>query len=87
MKLITVIDPGVDIPELTIFCDDTDAILLRQDAAWLSARTDIIWPVTRVYVLHSDVYLRKITVSHNITSITDLEWVNLTIEAEQNLLW
>lgn len=87
MKLITIIDPGINPIELATICAADDAILLRQDASWLAARTDITWPVARVYVRQADVQLRQIKVDNGIAGITDQQWIEMTITAEQNLLW
>ncbi|MBU2114265.1 MAG: DsrH/TusB family sulfur relay protein [Gammaproteobacteria bacterium] len=87
MKLITLIQPTLSLPDLTAICQPEDGILLRQDAVWLSVRQDISWPVQHVYALQSDLLLRGLPEQQHIKIIDDATWVALTIQAQQVLLW
>lgn len=87
MKLITLIQPTLSLPDLRVICRPEDCILLRQDAVWLSMRQDISWPVQHVYALQSDVLLRGLPEQQHIKIIDDATWVALTIKAQQVLLW
>lgn len=87
MKLITLTQPTLSLPELAAICQPGDNILLRQDAVWLSIRHDICWPVQHLYALQSDVLLRGLSPVKSVTVVNDETWVALTIEAQQVLLW
>ena len=87
MKLITLIQPTLSLPDLRVICRPEDGILLRQDAVWLSVRQDISWPVQQVYALQSDVLLRGLPAVQQIKIVNDATWVALTIQAQQVLLW
>ena len=87
MKLITLIQPTLSLPDLRVICRPEDGILLRQDAVWLSVRQDISWPVQHVYALQRDVLQRGLPEQQHIKIIDDATWVALTIKAQQVLLW
>lgn len=87
MKLITLINPSLVLADLAVICQPDDAILLRQDAVWLCVRNDIDWPLDNLYALQSDVQLRQLTVKPPVRVIDNTQWVALTIEAQQVLLW
>ena len=87
MKLINIINPAVNISDLAVICLPDDVILLRQDAVYLCSRSDIIWPTTQVYALDSDISLRQLTAHHGITPLSAERWLQLTIDAQQVLLW
>ena len=87
MKLFTIISPSADIAALTQMCQSQDGILLRQDGVFLCLNPNIHWPIARLYALATDVAVRQIQVPSFITVIDDMQWVELCIAAEQNLLW
>lgn len=87
MKLITLISPTLNMAQLQLICQPQDAILLRQDAVYLCRRPDLQWPQVALYVLATDASARQLNVPDTITAITETQWLNLTITAEQNLLW
>jgi sulfur transfer complex TusBCD TusB component (DsrH family) len=87
MKLINIINPTVNIGDLAVICQADDAILLRQDAVYLCSRSDIIWPTTQVFALDSDIAIRQLTVQPGITALSAERWLQLTIDAQQVLLW
>jgi sulfur relay protein TusB/DsrH len=87
MKLISIITPNLDLKQLSLLCQPTDAILLRQDAVYLCLRHDICWPTTQLYALASDVAVRQLTVTDAMTTIEPARWVELSCQAEQLLLW
>lgn len=86
MKLISVISPSVNLSELSLICKAQDIILLRQDAVYLCLRTDISWPC-QLYALDVDIQVRQITPLAAVTVISARRWVELSISAEQNVLW
>jgi sulfur relay protein TusB/DsrH len=86
MKLISVISPSVSLSELSLICQAQDIILLRQDAVYLCLRSDLNWPA-QLYALDVDIQVRQITPVTNVTVINARRWVELSISAEQNLLW
>lgn len=93
MKLITLTCASISAIknslELKLLCLATDAILLRQDAVYLLKRPDLTWPTTQLYALDIDLQARNIqaTANPNVTIISAAQWVELTIEASQNILW
>lgn len=87
MKLINIINPTVSIGDLAVICRADDAILLRQDAVYLCVRSDITWPTAQVYALDSDISLRQLTAQPGITALSAERWLQLTIDAQQVLLW
>ena len=87
MKLISIISPTINLADLALVCAATDAILLRQDAVYLCLRNDISWPTTQRYALDSDIYVRHVLVPEDIVIVTAKQWLELTINAKQNLLW
>lgn len=87
MKLINVISSSPDLQSLERITSSADAILLRQDAVYLASRSDVVWPACRLYVLSSDLIVRKLTASSAFTVISDTEWVELTCQAQQSMLW
>lgn len=87
MKLITLTSTNIDIAELNLLCLTTDAILLRQDAVYLTKRPDLLWPTSELYALDIDLQARNITDLAGFTSITAAQWVELTITASTNILW
>lgn len=87
MKLITIISPAVNMTQLQLICQPQDAILLRQDAAYLCRQPNVAWPQVALYVLATDVSARQLSVPDTITAISETQWLNLTINAEQNFLW
>lgn len=87
MTLYSLISTQPDLSALAAICAPTDAILLRQDAVYLTTRGDITWPVQTVYALQSDVQGRNIAPVQGIDIINDARWVELVAEAEQNILW
>jgi sulfur relay protein TusB/DsrH len=87
MKLITLVNPNVNIAELATFCDKNDTILLRQDAVYLARRSDIHWPCQKVTALESDLKVRKVIPVADIIIIDDAQWVKLTASAVQVMLW
>lgn len=87
MKLINLITPITDISELQPLLAENDIILLRQDAVYLLLRQDILWPVTQLYALESDLLARQLAAPASVKVISDIEWVALTCEADQVLLW
>ena len=87
MKLITLTNTHINISELSALCQPQDAILFIQDAAFLSLRQDVSWPVKQLYVLDIDVQVRKISIPDNFSMINPERWVALTIAAKVNLLW
>ncbi|HAW91839.1 MULTISPECIES: DsrH/TusB family sulfur metabolism protein [unclassified Arsukibacterium] len=87
MKLISLINSGINIVELATFCDNDDTVLLRQDAVYLARRNDIHWPCTNITVLKSDLEVRKISPATGITIIDDAQWVELAARATQVMLW
>jgi sulfur relay protein TusB/DsrH len=86
MKLISVISPSVNLSELSLICQPQDIILLRQDAVYLCLRTDLSWPC-QLYALDVDIQVRQITPLAAVTIISAQRWVELSISAEQNVLW
>ena len=86
MKLISVISPSVNLSELSLICQPQDIILLRQDAVYLCLRTDLSWPC-QLYALDVDIQVRQITPLAAVTVISAQRWVELSISAEQNVLW
>ncbi len=87
MKLINIISSCPDLQSLSRVTSTADAILLRQDAVYLASRTDIAWPACGLYVLAPDLLVRKLTASAAFTVISDEEWVELTCQAQQSMLW
>ncbi|MDP2713218.1 DsrH/TusB family sulfur metabolism protein [Rheinheimera sp.] len=87
MKLINIINPAVNIGDLAVICLADDVILLRQDAVYLATRNDIVWPTARVYALDSDIAIRQLTVQPDITALSAQQWLQLSIDASQVLLW
>ncbi|MGP9801099.1 DsrH/TusB family sulfur metabolism protein [Rheinheimera sp. NSM] len=87
MKLINIINPAVNISDLAVICQSDDAILLRQDAVYLCGRHDIIWPTAQVYALDSDIVIRQLTALPGITELSAEQWLQLSIDAAQVLLW
>jgi len=86
MKLISVISPSVSLSELSLVCQPQDIILLRQDAVYLCLRTDLSWPCP-LYALDVDIQVRLISPLAAVTVISAQRWVELSINAEQNVLW
>jgi sulfur transfer complex TusBCD TusB component (DsrH family) len=87
MKLINIINPAVNIGDLAVICQPDDVILLRQDAVYLCSRSDIIWPTAQVYALDSDLAIRQLTAQPGITALSAAQWLQLSIDAGQVLLW
>ena len=86
MKLISVISPSVNLSELSLICQPQDIILLRQDAVYLCLRTGLSSPC-QLYALDVDIQVRQITPQAAVTIISAQRWVELSISAEQNVLW
>lgn len=87
MKLITLTRPMIDMAELALICSPNDTLLLRQDAVYLARRNDINWPSQQVTALSSDLTVRQISVVAGIRIIDDQEWVQITANAAQVVLW
>lgn len=86
MKLITLINPGANLAELARLCTAADMLLLRQDAVYLACQPNLAFPVP-ILALESDVSWRQLRLPSHIKAISDAEWVRLSAQAEQNLLW
>jgi len=86
MKLISVISASVNVNELSLICQPGDTILLRQDAVYLCLRSDVNWPC-QLYALDVDLQVRQIMPVAAVTVINAEQWVELSISAEQNVLW
>ncbi|MBZ9610704.1 DsrH/TusB family sulfur metabolism protein [Rheinheimera maricola] len=87
MKLISITSPAIVMDELSLVSLPEDSILLRQDAVYLCARIDIVWPTIQLYALDIDVNVRQVQVANNISVISAERWVELCIEAQVNILW
>lgn len=87
MKLINIINPAVVISDLALICQPEDVVLLRQDAVYLCLRDDIRWPTTRLYALETDLQVRQIKAPTGIATATAGYWLELSINAQQVLLW
>lgn len=86
MKLINVINPGIDLQQLKQFYQPGDIILLRQDAVYLSLRAGLLPTDFHCCVLATDITARQLTPRPEFAIIDQHDWVKLTAEAEQNLL-
>lgn len=86
MKLINLITPSANLTDLTALTSADDLLLLRQDAVYLAYQAALPFP-GQVLALESDINWRNITLPAHIRAITDAEWVTLSANASQNLLW
>lgn len=87
MILYTLTSASINLAELQLVCMNTDAILLRQDAVYLLKRKDLTWPTKQLFVLDIDLTARNIPAVAEFKIITAQDWVELTIQANQNILW
>ncbi|MDX1677847.1 DsrH/TusB family sulfur metabolism protein [Arsukibacterium sp.] len=87
MKLINLINPTINFAELAMLCQQTDTLLLRQDAVYLAARSDIKWPSATVLALDTDLSVRQLLPHSAIGIVSAVQWVELTATASQVLLW
>lgn len=86
MKLINLINPSANLAEIAQLCAADDLLLLRQDAVYLAYQPNLTFPVP-ILALLSDVTWRQLCLPTHIRAISDAEWVKLSAQAEQNLLW
>lgn len=86
MKLINLINPSANLAEIAQLCAADDLLLLRQDAVYLACQPNLAFPVP-ILALLSDVTWRQLRLPAHIRAISDAEWVKLSAQAEQNLLW
>ena len=87
MKLITLTSPALTMASLAALSDKDDAVFLCQDAVYLVRQADLIWPVEQLYVLDTDLQVRQLTAAAPYQVINASRWVELTITAEQTILW
>ncbi|MGI5310271.1 DsrH/TusB family sulfur metabolism protein [Rheinheimera sp. WS51] len=87
MILYTLTSASINLAELELVCANTDAILLRQDAVYLLKRKDLTWPTKQLFALDLDLRARNIKAIADFKIITAKDWVELTIQANQNILW
>ncbi|MFN6972577.1 MAG: DsrH/TusB family sulfur metabolism protein [Rheinheimera sp.] len=62
-----------------------DALLFRQDGVYL-LRTDTEWPTTQLYVLKQDIDDRQLQCPPSVQALSDCQWVELCLNAQQVLL-
>lgn len=86
MKLITLINPSANVAELAAIADNEDLLLLRQDAVYLALQDKLPFP-GGILALESDVNWRNIRLNTAVQVISDAEWVTLSAEATQCILW
>ncbi len=82
MRLFQLTQPTV--PVLLTLATPADCVLLRQDALYLLLEPHH-WPC-RLCVLQSDLQARGLTCPADVQSLTDSQWVELTLQATQVML-
>lgn len=87
MKLISLINPDVDLDAMSRICQPEDAILLRQDAVYLCLSANLLWPVKQLYVLQTDLAVRQLQQPDGFVAVSTEQWVELCSKATQNILW
>jgi len=71
-------------PNLALVNTD-DIILFRQDACYLLL-TNTSWPTTHIYALEQDMGDRQLPCPASVTLLSDSQWVELCLKAQQVLL-
>lgn len=87
MILFTLTSSSLNFAELQLVCSSSDTVLLRQDAVYLLKRQDFVWPTKQLFALDIDLQARNISAPAEIKPISAKDWVALTIQAKQNILW
>jgi sulfur relay protein TusB/DsrH len=72
-------------PRLSSLITSTDIVLFRQDAVYLLC-TDAQWPTAKLYALQQDVSDRHLQCPDSVQLISDTEWVELCLTAQQVVL-
>lgn len=72
-------------PRLLSQISTTDMVLFRQDAVYLLC-TDTQWPTTKLFALQQDVSDRNLQCPGSVRLISDTEWVELCLTAQQVVL-
>jgi len=62
-----------------------DVLLFRQDACYLLL-TDTPWPTTQLYALEQDMADRQLPCPASVKLLSDSQWVELCLKAQQVLL-
>jgi sulfur relay protein TusB/DsrH len=62
-----------------------DVLLFRQDACYLLL-TNTSWPTTQLYALEQDMADRQVPCPASVTLLSDSQWVELCLKAQQVLL-
>lgn len=71
-------------PNLAVISTD-DVLLFRQDGCYLLL-TDTSWPTTQLYALKQDMGDRQLRCPASVTLLSDSQWVELCLQAQQVIL-
>ncbi|MDZ7870969.1 MAG: DsrH/TusB family sulfur metabolism protein [Rheinheimera sp.] len=82
MRLFQLTQPTV--PALLSLAGAEDCVLLRQDAVYLLLQPQH-WPC-RLCVLENDLQARSLVCPAEVQSLSDSQWVALTLQAKQIIL-
>lgn len=72
-------------PQLLHLIKPEDALLFRQDGVY-QLLTEQQWPTTKLYVLQQDLTDRQLPCPPSVQLLSDAQWVELTLKAQQVLL-
>jgi len=72
-------------PHLLALITADDALLFRQDGVY-QLLLEQTWPTTQLYALAQDVQDRQLSCPASVRLISDIEWVELCLQAQQVLL-
>ncbi len=72
----------VSIPASFCLIKPTDGLLLKRDSCWMLFQ-QTSWPTSNLFVLEHDVKTLQIEVPAHFVTISDCEWVDLTLKYQQ----
>lgn len=72
-------------PRLLSLVTKDDALLFRQDGVYQLLTTQL-WPTTKLYALQQDINDRQLPRPDSVQLLSDAEWVELCLKAQQVVL-
>lgn len=73
------------LPDVLSLVSTEDKVLLRQEAVYLMTTSQLNSLACTVYCLAADAAVRGITISEPFTALNDSQWLDLVLQAKQQL--
>ncbi|WP_233079935.1 DsrH/TusB family sulfur relay protein [Rheinheimera soli] len=73
------------LPDLLSLVSAQDIVLLRQEAVYLMQHSELNHLPCPVYCLITDAAVRGLVISEPFTALNDSQWLELVLQAEQQL--